>query len=99
MSCLTCDHTMVSLPGGPEDDFTSYHCPRCGTVKIEHGDGHVDAIVPSLVNRRREMIATAVLAGFCAYNKYIDNPEGRFLAAKASIAFADELLKQLGETK
>ena len=34
MSCPTCDHTMQSVASVPEE-LNVYHCPRCGTVKVE----------------------------------------------------------------
>lgn len=54
MSCPTCDHAMSRLGCQYSECAGSWHCPRCGTLKIGHEDGHVDILVPALVERCRE---------------------------------------------
>lgn len=54
MPCPTCDHTMSRLGCQYSECQGSWACPRCGTLKIGHDDGHVDVIVPSLVERCRQ---------------------------------------------
>ncbi len=34
MSCPVCDHTMANV-ASVEHELNVYHCPRCGTVKVE----------------------------------------------------------------
>ncbi len=57
MPCPTCDHTMEGI--GDAAARRIFHCPRCGTVKIETYTGDpnawaVDVFVPKLVQRCRD---------------------------------------------
>lgn len=50
MACPTCDHTMQCV--SHRDDLQTYHCPRCGTVKVEDAnDDNPLVYVPKLVGR------------------------------------------------
>jgi acetone carboxylase gamma subunit len=60
MSCPTCDHTMSRL--GVIDGRPHYHCPRCGTHRIDCGSDGAGPIthdfVPKLVARCRKFEGT-----------------------------------------
>ena len=50
MACPTCDHTMCQIPSFSKEHFI-YHCPRCGTVKLENSECYRPQVyVPKLVS-------------------------------------------------
>ena len=55
MACPTCDHTMENISTGRDNDWYTFLCPRCGTVRMyEAGDeGNAEVYVPKLVGRCR----------------------------------------------
>ncbi len=60
MACPTCDHTMQRL-NPVNEEFSIFHCPRCGTAKTESSAGveyPVTVYQPDLVNRVVEFCGT-----------------------------------------
>lgn len=58
MACPTCDHSMEACGQNDRGD-NFFHCPRCGTLKIDAFGQHGDKLyVPKLVERCREFRAT-----------------------------------------
>lgn len=55
MSCPTCDHTMHYVGG----EVQKFHlCPRCGTLKVQVGQGEPMFYTPELVRRCQDFEAS-----------------------------------------
>ncbi len=54
--CSNCGHTFVLMHQGQLT--TIFHCPRCGTLLIQHRSGEVRTDTPELVERCRKFEAT-----------------------------------------
>ena len=82
MACPTCDHTMQKPP--PE---MAFWCPRCGTLKIGQGDGHVTVDRPT---HRDDLAWCAQNVAAYVIAQHIDFPAEIIRAAERVLKLSKE---------